>query len=251
MDIAAQRPRAILAGLYLSRFDRQALAALGFGGPREAFNVIGYALGVRPASIKNYRDEFDPYFSNPRAGWKGRPLRGYCRAVMEQHAAWTFDQMTEAVKGMLIEQYEVEQFLASLSPAAAQEDAVAKRLATGKAAEAYFRQHYGESELLAGYDLTDTTLLGCGFDFRLVRGSAYYCVEVKGLQGPGGSIVLTEKEHQMAERLRERYVLYVVSHFSQRPVARLFVDPLASALRFVRQEAQLVQVSFSAYISGA
>jgi hypothetical protein len=36
------------------------LKELSFESFVEAFNVIGYALGSKPASIKNYRDEFDP-----------------------------------------------------------------------------------------------------------------------------------------------------------------------------------------------
>ena len=56
----ATREKLILAGLFLSKFDTLGLAMLGFEGFTEAFNVIGFALGGKPASIKNYRDEFDP-----------------------------------------------------------------------------------------------------------------------------------------------------------------------------------------------
>jgi len=48
--------RPIIAGLYLSIFDSLGLTELGFGSFVEAFNVIEYALGTKPASIKNYRD---------------------------------------------------------------------------------------------------------------------------------------------------------------------------------------------------
>ncbi len=52
------RDKLILAGLYLSKFDAAGLQRLGFESFMEAFNVIGYALGGKPARIKNYRDEF-------------------------------------------------------------------------------------------------------------------------------------------------------------------------------------------------
>ena len=57
---------------------------LGFESFTEAFNVIGYAMGSQPASIKNYRDEFDPLFPNRRQGWHKRPIRDYCRKVFEK-----------------------------------------------------------------------------------------------------------------------------------------------------------------------
>jgi hypothetical protein len=60
------REKLILAGLYLSKYDSLGLKKLGFESYQEAFNVIGYGLGSRPASIKNYRDEFDPLFPNKR-----------------------------------------------------------------------------------------------------------------------------------------------------------------------------------------
>jgi hypothetical protein len=64
----ATRERLILAGLYLSKYDSVGLKKLGFKGFKEAFNVIGYALGAQPASVKNYRDEFDPLFPKSQEG---------------------------------------------------------------------------------------------------------------------------------------------------------------------------------------
>lgn len=65
----AKREKLILVGLYLAKYDSLGLKRLGFGSFLEAFNVMGYAIGSRPASIKNYRDEFDPLFPNRRKGW--------------------------------------------------------------------------------------------------------------------------------------------------------------------------------------
>ena len=68
----ATRDKLMLAGLFLSKYDALGLKKLGFETFAEAFNVIGYALGARPASIKNYRDEFDPFFPiAARAGING------------------------------------------------------------------------------------------------------------------------------------------------------------------------------------
>jgi hypothetical protein len=46
------REQLILAGLYLSKFDKAGLDKLDFKGFTEALNVIGYALGSKPASAK-------------------------------------------------------------------------------------------------------------------------------------------------------------------------------------------------------
>jgi hypothetical protein len=51
------RERQIVCGLFLSKFEKEALAYLGFKSFTEAFNTLGYGLQARPASIKNYRDE--------------------------------------------------------------------------------------------------------------------------------------------------------------------------------------------------
>src|SRR5260370_20140484 len=83
-DLTA-RQKLILSGLYLSKFDSEGLKSLGFDSFKQAFNTIGYALGSQPASIKNYRDEFDPLFPNQRKGWHKRPIRHYCHEIYEQY----------------------------------------------------------------------------------------------------------------------------------------------------------------------
>ena len=63
------REKSILSGLYLSKFDAGGLKFLGFDNFTEAFNVIGLALGVKPASVKNYMNEFDLCFQiNDKVG---------------------------------------------------------------------------------------------------------------------------------------------------------------------------------------
>jgi hypothetical protein len=66
MNAFSTREKLILAGLFLSKFDAEGLNSLGFSSFSEAFNVLALCQNSSPASLKNYRDEFDPYFSNPR-----------------------------------------------------------------------------------------------------------------------------------------------------------------------------------------
>jgi len=238
------RKIAILMGLYLSKFDEKGVQALGFKGPVEAFNTLGYAIGTRPASIKNYRDEFDPYFNNPRKGWHNRSLREYCKLVLEEHQMLDFEEFTELVKGILFENYTVEKFVNSLDKKDYSET-VAKRLITGKAAEEFFRANYSSVPQFENFTLKDTTLLACGFDFKLEKNSDYYCVEVKGLQGKSGTITFTEKEFSVAEKLSDAFALYIVTNFVEKPTPKLIFNPLKSALKFVKTERLVSQISFS------
>lgn len=238
------RKIAILMGLYLSKFDEKGVRALGFKGSVEAFNTLGYAIGTKPASIKNYRDEFDPYFSNPRKGWHNRPLREYCKLVLEEYQVLDFEEFTEIVKSNLIENYTVEKFVNSIIKKDHSET-VAKRLITGKAAEEFFRENYLAITQFENFTLKDTTLLACGFDFKLERNSDYYCIEVKGLQGKSGNVTFTEKEFTVAEKLQDAFVLYVVTNFAEKPIPKLIFNPLKSALKFVKTEKLVSQISFS------
>jgi hypothetical protein len=87
-QLISARERLILAGLYLSKYDSLALQQLGFESFVEAFNVIGYAMGSRPAAIKNYRDEFDPLFPNRRKGWHKRPFATTVSRSLRNTEAW-------------------------------------------------------------------------------------------------------------------------------------------------------------------
>ena len=60
------RSNAILTGLYFSKFNSLALKEFGFASYKEAFNILGLSMRVNPNSLKNYRDEFDPFFPNNR-----------------------------------------------------------------------------------------------------------------------------------------------------------------------------------------
>src|SRR5271168_602754 len=95
------REKPILAGLYLSKYDVVGLKKLGFESFIEAFNVVGYALGSKPASVKNYRDEFDPLFPNRRKGWHKRPTRDYCLNVFKQYKNLDLETFTALVKSFV------------------------------------------------------------------------------------------------------------------------------------------------------
>jgi hypothetical protein len=193
-----KREKLILAGLYFSKFDSEALVKLGFDGFAEAFNVIGYALGARPASVKNYRDEFDPLFPNRRMGWHKRPLRAHCGEIYERYKGLELESFTRLVKSFFalapegsrdgIEQDESPEKTPS---------GFAQRLVTGQAAERYFQSVYSEIREFTGRVLENTTQLGCGYDFCLRAESHredFLAIEVKGIMELAGNVSMTAKE---------------------------------------------------------
>lgn len=181
----------IIVGLYLSKFDKAGLRLLGFTTFVEAFNAFGYALGAQPATIKNYRDEFDPYFDNPRRGWHGRSMKGYCIPIYETYKNSSLDEFLITLQSILYNEVDFEKSQTNKD----QTNTFAKRLITGRSAEEYFRVNYQLVPQFAGYDILDTTSMGTGYDFEVSyqQRNRFY-VEVKGLSQSSGAITLTQKE---------------------------------------------------------
>lgn len=243
------REKLLIAGLFLSKFDRDGLARLGFESFTEAFNTIALSLKARPASLKNYRDEFDPLFSNPRQGWHKRPMREYCKVLYERYDHLTLGEFSQFLKPLIFQLPMIEGLESEddEGEAADASGSFAKRLITGAAAEGYFERIFPELEPFHNCALTNTTKFGCGFDFKINRpdDSPYFVVEVKGLRAATGNILLTEKEHRMANRLRDRYFLFVARHFAEKPFHTIYRDPLACGLNLSRTERTVITVNWT------
>jgi hypothetical protein len=213
----ATREKLILVGLYLSKYDTLGLKRLGFESFVEAFNVIGYAMGSRPASIKNYRDEFDPLFPNRRKGWHKRRIREYCLKVFEEYKELDLESFTGLVKSFVGYDENVWSEVQTRGDEGQDESEsyFAKRLITGLAAEQYFESVQPSLPEFKGYVAENTTRLGCGYDFRLRAETHkdFLVVEVKGLKERKGSLALTPKEYEVATVLRDRFFLFVVKNF--------------------------------------
>ena len=121
------------------------MSRLGLDSFVEAFNVIGYALGSRPASIKNYRDEFDPMFLNPRKGWHKRGIRDYCRKVFEEYKDLDIDSFCGLIQSFVGYDGSVWSEIQDVEQKGDVPSYFAKRLITGLAAEQYFES------LVSGY----------------------------------------------------------------------------------------------------
>lgn len=243
----ANREKLILAGLYLSKYDLLGLRKLGFDSFTEAFNVIGYALGSKPASIKNYRDEFDPMFANRRKGWHKRSTRDYCLAVFERYKSLDFESFT----GLVGSFFGYDENLNSRSePPSQQEDgnsSFAQRLITGLAAEHYFEAVQAGLPEFKGRLVENTTRFGCGYDFRLrveKDDNDFLAVEVKGLKEQTGTLTMTPKEHEVAAKLKDRFFLFIVRNFRESPSHQIFQNPISSQLQFKRVERVTIQIAW-------
>ena len=246
-QVISIRDKSILIGLYLSKYDTEALEMFEFKTTIQAFNTLGYAIGAKPSSIKNYRDEFDPYFPNTRKGWHKRELRQYCKVFLDNFHDVSFEDFTELIKSFVVKNYEIRKIVEN----AENKDystSIARRLITGKAAEEYFKINYQKVNQFTDHILQDTTNFGCGFDFRLYLESNFYCIEVKGLNAITGSITMTEKEFCVAQNLKDKYCLFIVSNFVEKPRHEYFFDPLNCKLNFKKSERHVLQTSYSTAI---
>lgn len=245
------REKSILSGLYLSKYDDIGLRELGFDSFVEAFNVIGFALGIKPRSIKNYRDEFDPLFPNQRMGWHKRKTRDYCMAILNEYAGLDFESFTGLVRSFFGYNEAIESALGPELPVDGS-SAFAQRLITGLAAEHYFESIHSDVAQFKGLSIENTTRFGCGYDYRLYsepRGENFVAVEVKGLRGKSGTVSMTPKEYDVASLLRDRFYLFVVRNFRESPFHQIFQNPLSSGLEFCKSERTVVQVSWLATLS--
>lgn len=240
------REKSILAGLYFSKFDQNGLAVFGFGSFTEAFNVIGLALGVQPGSLKNYRDEFDPLFPNNRKGWHKRPMRDYCKKIYDDFGSLSLAKFTGLLKQALYKEHDLDVLIEDVDATDEEETgAFAKRLLTGQAAEQYFLNTYKSVPAFSDLELKDATKLGCGFDFKLFSPQVSFAVEVKGINALHGSIMLTDKEHTVASKMKDRYFLFIVKNFKEKPLHELYKNPLDGALVFNKVEQQIVQTNWT------
>lgn len=240
------RKKLILAGLYLAKYHSVGLKALGFDSFVEAFNVIGYGLGARPASIKNYRDELDPLFPNARKGWHKRPTRDYCLKIFEEYKLLDFGAFTGLLKSFVGFDGNAWSEITQKGAEVDGESQFAKRLITGLAAEHYFESVLPRIPEFKNYKIENTSRLGCGCDFRLRTDEqeGFLAIEVKGLKDRSGSLSMTPKEYELAEAMRAKFFLFVVKNFRETPFHEIHQDPLAGSLQFKRRERVTVQISW-------
>ena len=223
--------------MFLSKFNRQGLDALGYKSLQEAYNSFAFAVGGKPSSVKLYMQEFDPFFPNSRKGWRNRPIRPTRQGLLDEFGSLGLDDFVELVRTQFAGDADVDLAVGRTAVAAGVKDdetsTFARRMMTGLAAENFFEENYQKVLRFSDCTLKRTTSFGCGFDFKLSPPHEdFLAVEVKGMRTPSGQIQLTEKEFKMAQYLTKRFYLYVVTDFAHTPKPRVIENPLDSGIAF-------------------
>ena len=92
---------ALIVAYYLSKFDRTAYENLKFGNLRETHKIISEIIGANRNTLKNMRDQFDPYHENPRQGWYQRQLSSSRRNIVDKYSSYTEAEMLDVVLNIL------------------------------------------------------------------------------------------------------------------------------------------------------
>ncbi|MBS3970940.1 MAG: DUF3883 domain-containing protein [Clostridia bacterium] len=242
---------ALIIAYYLSKFDEDALKNLKYSSFTSAFKDIALKLKVKPNTIKNMRDEFDPLHGNKRVGWYQRDLRPSRQQVVEQFQDLDEQDLHEIVVEVLEnvlfrETVECEELLKSITENGRTRTGTSfiLRGPTGKKAEEIFIEQFNHGNIQLAGMLSDMRDRGCGYDFEIHDNDSTYFIEVKGLAELSGGILFTNKEWQVAMQLKERYILAIVSNIVSEPEIVLLADP-ARRLNATKKIYRPVQINWT------
>lgn len=220
--------QALVVGYAMSRLDGEYLAARGCQSWKEAFAEAGTTLRVPPTSLKNLRDEFDPFHSNSRKGWHKRALRKNRQRVLDELATVSDDGLLAIVARIVGgDEDAVVDAIDSLADVERTTHNVAERLLTGRRAEEYFVRNCAKILDIFPDDLIDARELARGYDFG-IRSNPNRAIEIKGLKTLRGDLLFTDREWNEAKFRAEDYFLVVVANLATRPRARVVQNPHAA-----------------------
>lgn len=216
---------ALIIGYAMSRLDTGYFRYRNVRSWREAYDEAAQALTVRASSMRNLRDEFDPFHENKRSGWHGRPIQPSRQRVLEDLKDISDDALMALVDRILLRDEEATtEAVDSLAAVPRTAQNVAERLLTGRRAEDYF---LANSDTLVGIkknELVDCRQSACGFDFGVKR-RPRLGIEIKGLKMAMGEILFTDREWKEAKTRCENYWLVVIGNLGSAPQGKLVHDP--------------------------
>ncbi len=216
---------ALIIGYAMSRLDVEYFRYRNARSWRAVYEEAAQALAVRASSIKNLRDEFDPFHNNSRRGWHQRPIKPSRQRVLEDLQDLSNDALMALVdRSILRDEEATAEAVDSLTAVPRIAQNVAERLLTGRRAEEFFLTH---SENLVGVkktELVDHRQSACGFDFA-VDGRPELRIEVKGLKPIEGEILFTDREWTEARSSRDNYWLVVIGNLISVPQGKVVHNP--------------------------
>lgn len=220
---------ALVAAFYLSKFDTAGLVRLGYATFKEAFVDIGQQFGVKSQSVKNKRDDFDPIFSNARAGWHQRELGPSRLKTLHLLDGLSFDALTGFVTDLISnpvyrQSPEVLDVLSALKRDWRENRRFIPRGITGRIAEELFMEWFEEGKTPFRGVIKDRREDGCGYDFLIRDRDTERFIEVKGVADREGGVLFTDKEWQTAQDNVEYYLALFVD-LRETPKLRVFNNP--------------------------
>ncbi|NDK57687.1 DUF3883 domain-containing protein [Pontibacter fetidus] len=220
---------AIIVSYYLSKFDKEGLANIGYTTFSEALQDISVKLNVKRNYIKFRRDEFDPV--HPwRKGWV-RPMNKRLINIIEAFQDVSEPDLRGIVLDILNNKKEINDTLLPIVTPPKIEKGVKKyilRGPTGKLAEDYFIDNFTNLGLPINGEIIDTRDLGCGYDFEIRSDTKSLFIEVKGLSAISGGILLTNKEWKTALEKKHNYIIVIIKNLDANPEIQLIFNPAAN-----------------------
>ncbi|MGC8641114.1 MAG: protein NO VEIN domain-containing protein [Isosphaeraceae bacterium] len=239
---------ALVVAYAMSRLDQRYLRYRGARTWKQAFEDASTILCIRPSSLKNLRDEFDPIHGNQRKGWHKRPLRPSRLQVLTQLCDLSDDGLLALVAQILHRDAdavsEAVDALVSAHPIAYN---VAERLRTGRLAERYFLENCEKIVQIHRSDIIDLRDSACGYDFG-IQSRPEVAIETKGLSTSKGGIVFTDREWSEARLRKADFWLVVVGNLNSVPVFRLFHDPFR-ILKVKCRHSTVISANWHSFIS--
>lgn len=239
--------KALIVAYYLSRFNKVAYSALGFEIFNNAHEVLGRILSVKPTTLKNMRDEFDPIHDNNRKGWYQKPLIPSRRKIVSLFENLNEDEMRDIVQGILSDtNSDYEEIIETVLQLKDESDDATEytiRGITGAKAESLFIENY--KDIFDGFnEINDKRNDGCGYDFLLIGDEGELFVEVKGLNSISGGVSFTSKEWHVAEENGDKYFLVIVKNISEEYFFQVIRNPY-NILSAKKQVSTVVQIRWN------
>lgn len=222
---------ALYVSYYLAKYNKIGLTNIGYSNWKNAFADASQKLNVKPNTLRNMRDEFDPIFEN-RVGWYQRPMSKTRVQVLEALSDLDEYQLRILVKDILSEEVyknkdEIDQLLKVVSDLdeKPKKYKYISRGPTGRKAEEIFLNYYYENKLPMNGEIVDCRDHGVGYDFKIQSDKNIVFIEVKGISGVNGGILLSNKEWLIAKEMGNDYYLAIISNLNKKTNITLIQNP--------------------------
>jgi hypothetical protein len=237
----------MLAGYYLSRFDEIAYRRFPCNTQADVHKYLADRIGVPASSVKLWRDEFDPIHPNSRKGWHNRKMAPSRVRMAEMLAgvseAGVYRLLDDCMQNPDADVIEMLQQAESVQDETVR--APSTRGVTGARAEELFVEWFESGQSIFDAPLKDCRQLQCGYDFEATFNGDVVYVEVKGLKGQTGGVLLTDKEWSVANDVGDKYFLVIIRCVdSVEPRLEVFRDP-TNALSASQNVTTVIQVSWT------